>query len=98
MQTLQPCRNSFLILGIETYEKHPFNIRNVITYFMLIMGSLLNSVHLLYEADTFKEYADSVCATSSMIVATIMFTDLIYILRPFFNCMQQLEEIVDESE
>lgn len=98
MNILQPIRNNLLILGVKSYQKHPFNFRNVFALFMLSMGAVLNCVHLFYEANTFKEYADSVCASSSMVVATIIFAIIMWKTHPFYRCLNNLEEIVNKSE
>lgn len=98
MQILQPIRNIFSFVGIAPYQKQPFNMRNVVTLFMLGTGVLLNCVHLFYEASTFKEYTDSVCASSSMVVAIILFAILIWKTLPMFSFLNNLEESVTKSK
>lgn len=94
----QPVRNKLLILGIKPYQKYPFNLKNLFALFMLSMGIFLNCVHLFCEANTFKEYADSVCASSSMMVATIIFAIIIWKTIPLHHSMDNLEESVTKSE
>lgn len=94
MEIFQPIRNRLSTVGIVPYRKYPLNSRNLLTLFMLSLGAVLNCVHLLYEANTFKEFADSVCASSSMVTASIFFTIVIWKTLPLHDCMSNLEKSI----
>lgn len=98
MEIFQPIRDRLLVVGIVLYQKHPLNLRNLLTLFMLIMGSLLNCVHLFHEAITFKDFTDSFCASSSMIMATILFLILIWKTLSLYRYLNNLEECVTKRE
>lgn len=98
MEIFEPIRKRMSVVGIAPYQKYPLNSKNIITLFMLIMGALLNCVHLLHEADTFKEYADSFCASASMIVAAIVFVILIWETLSVYRLLDSLERSTTKRE
>lgn len=98
MEILQPIQNRLLILGIVIYQSNPLNLKNLLTFFMLLMGALLNCVHLFREADSFKKYTDSVCASLSMIVASILFAILISQTRSLYRLLTKLEANVTKRK
>lgn len=98
MATFQPIRNRFESIGIRVYRKFPLNFRNLLTLFMLSSGAVLNSAHLLYEAKTFKEFADSVCATVAMITASTLFVVFIWKTLSFYDCFDKMERSISKRE
>lgn len=98
MKILDPIRNTYALVGIKSYENHPLNLRNSFVISTMFLASVFNCVHLFYEELTFKEYAESVCGASSVLVATVLFTVLVWQIRPLYRCMDTLEEIVDKRE
>lgn len=98
MKILQPIRNDFEVVGVVPYQKCPFNSKNLRTFFALSIGALLNGVYLLLEAETFKEYADSFCSMSIMIVATMLFSIMIWKTPSLYHLLNTLEENVTKRE
>lgn len=98
MALLQSVRNRLSTIGIVFYQKSPLNVSNLFTLAMLCFGSFFNCAHLLYEAKTFKEFADSVCASSAMIVASISFGIFIWKTRPIYDCLNNVEKSVTKRE
>lgn len=98
MEIFQPIRNRLAVIGLELYQKTPFNLKNMTTLFMLIMGSIFCGSHLFFVANNFKEYADSFCASSSIIVSAIIHTILLWKIRPLYRCLNDLEKSVTKRE
>lgn len=98
MNIFQPIRDNFAIIGVVLYQKCPLNLNNLRTFFALSTGILLNCIHLFCEASTFREYADSFCDTSIMILATLLFMIMIWKTRPLYQLLNDLEYSVTASK
>lgn len=98
MAIFQPIRNRLATIGIIVYQKYPLSFKNLLTFFMLSLGVILNCAFLLYEAKTFKEFADSVCSSTAMISATIVFGIFIWKTFPLYDSFDKMEKSVTKRE
>lgn len=98
MKIFQPLRSDLSFVGITPYEKHAFNVKNMVALFMSSIGALINYLHLLNETSTVNEYIESICATSALTVATILFSILIWRTLPIYSSMNYLEETITKSK
>lgn len=101
MKIIQFTLKFTLYLGIGAYQsvqKHPFNRQNILA--LLILGSSTISclIHFFRNAQTFADYTYSVAAFSSMLVATIVHAIILWKMPALFECLDELERCVDESE
>lgn len=98
MAILQPVRKRLSTVGIVFYQKCPLNLRNSLTSFLFALGSFSNCAHLLYEAKTFNEFADSVSAATAVVSAVILFGIIIWKTLPLYDCLNNLEASVAKRE
>lgn len=88
-------------LGIKPLplnQSHPFNIQNVIVFFVFGLCITLNSAYFFLEATRFVESIESLYLTCLAIVCTINFASLIWKMSKLFDLINNLEKIVEESK
>lgn len=48
MKTLQPIRNNFSFLGVQSLQKHPFNLKNTLCSLLKKKKFFVNAVNCFY--------------------------------------------------
>lgn len=101
MKIFQTIQKSLSYLGISWFysiQKYPINGLNVLAFSVLSIESAKDCVYLCHVATTFKNYADSIYACLSIIDGTVFFAVVIWRMQIFFDCMNRIEKITNESK
>lgn len=97
MKLFQIAQENLLCLGISSNQSKKYRQLSL-TCSIYSLFMLLSAAFLTFEANTFKEYTNSVYTTSSLIAINILFT-IIYIKREkLFKLFDDGEHFFDESE
>lgn len=101
MQTFVMMKKSFALLGVSKVnllQKNRINIRNMTALMWQSGAAISNCVYLLYEAETFNDYAIGIYSGSSLIVGVILFIISILHMRQINKCLDNIERLVNESK
>lgn len=102
MKILQSAQQNFSYLGVDpppAKENHPFNWRNVLTVLVLVLSTISSAMYLVRLANTFMEYTFSICAVSSMLVATIILLITLFKIRSkLTDCLGVFQKLIDERK
>lgn len=101
MKIFQVTQKNLTYLGVSWYysiQKYPINRRNLLAFSIFSLATILDCTYLFHVAVTFNEYANSVYTCLSIILATVVFVIVTCRMRMFFNCLNQIEKISNESE
>lgn len=97
MKIFQLLQKNIAHLGLAA-DQIPFNKRSLLIIFIFCSGIILNCVYFFHRAKTFQEYAESVFVVTAIIVVTLDFTFIVWRMRHFSNCVNEAEQIIDDSE
>lgn len=101
MKIFQASQKNLSYVGISQYwslQQNPANGRNMTAFAVLSVCSVMNCMFLFYDASTFIEYASGVFACSAIIDGTVIFVCIVCRMRSFFECVNRIEQSVNESE
>lgn len=101
MVIFQIIQKNLSYLGISWYysiQKYPFNGRNILAVSVLSTDTIMNCIYLCHIATTFEDYADSVYACLSTIDGATIFAVALWRIRIFFDCLNRIEKITNESK
>lgn len=101
MKIFQAVLRAFAPLGLgpqSTAEKYPINRINSPTLFILCLATCLCCGYLLYEANTFQDFAMSVYITSAFLTVTVMYSFIASKNHEFCGLLTKFEWMIDESE
>lgn len=101
MQILQLTRKKFATAGITkslTTQAHPFN-GGILIGFLTVNAALISSVlYLIYGAESFAEYTQSVYCASFAGLVIGNFTIIIFKANTLFEYIENCESLVNTSE
>lgn len=101
MKILEPNQAYFGTVGITRHQSmqwQPFNAKNLLES-LKFCSSVVSSVgFLVYEANTFNEYTESVYCLSADIVVVIIFLMFIWSSEDFFAFIDGWEECALQSK
>lgn len=90
----------FATLGItrhQAMQRQPFNTENVLQFFNHCLCVSLCIGNLLCEANSFREYTDSIYFISSAISVAAMFLQFVWNMKFFFEFIDGLKKCIKES-
>lgn len=94
MQIFQSIQKHFATLGIaksQITQKYLLNVKNVLGWFMLWQYTCSTSAFFLFEAITFREYAESYYISSTVFGATLNCTYVVLKVAEVFDLILHLE-------
>lgn len=101
MKLFQITQKNLAILGIDrnqSTQKHPFNGRILLGFFLFGLFIILTSTFFFHEASSFREYTETIYTLSGTIACTVAFTSTIFKMKMLFNFIAMSENIVDISK
>lgn len=101
MRVFQSIQTYFSILGInsdQSHKKNLFNAKNVIALVILCVCIVINSMYIIFEANTIDEYAKSVFMTTTSIVSILILAANIWRMAYFFKYINGLEQLIKNSK
>lgn len=84
--------------GIAWPQKHPFNVKNITILVNLSLATILATLFLLLEAETFSDYGDSFYVIASTIVSSVIFAVIVWKTQEIFKLINSFETIIQERE
>ena len=88
----------FGIYSTEMKQKQLLNHRIMLYYLISGGGMISGAIFLICEAKTFQEYSINVYITSMLIVINFIFTSILFKRDKIFECLKNLEEILDSGK
>ena len=101
MKLFQSVQRQFAELGINSQQliqTYPFNRTILLISFSYVCNIISYSSFMYYEANTFREYTDSVYVTSTNVLVAICFAIVVLQVEGFFKFISCCVEIVATSE
>lgn len=101
MQILESIREKLEIIGMsnqQSLQKYPFNERNVTCLLLHGINIVCNLGFLIYGTKDLMEFTDSLFLTITAILTAAIFINLMWKMRELFEFINNLEDIVDQSE
>lgn len=101
LKILQSSQKNFSILGIDLHQpvqRNPFGEKSVSIIFILCMSVALSGEYFLNVAEEFRQFADSMYATTAMLAAIICFTADVLRKSILSEYIERLEKIINQSE
>lgn len=101
MQIFVAVQKYFALMGFESKQltkKQPFNLKNTTTLFILALITILVSIFLFCEADTFRKLADSFYVTCTVTSGFVIFAINISKMPDLFKLVENMERIILKSE
>lgn len=99
MIIFQSIQKYFSILGINSSalrKNQVFNIRNVLTVFLFGVLSVSTTEFLVFEATSFREYADSFYSACTISLVGANFAVLMWKTAKVFTFIEELQNIIQE--
>lgn len=99
LQTVE--RHALSNLGIDKNllnETSRINRQNSVVFFVFCSSALSSGIYLCNNATTFFEYTYSVAVCASVLNTLVVFLIIFWKLREFFQCLENMEEVVNESK
>lgn len=97
IKTFQKLQRLASLYGVDS-NQHPFNRRNWMEFSNFGFGIILNGAYILCQAETFREYADSIFIFTSLVNTMMVFAFSVLRMRPIFDGISRGEEIINDSE
>lgn len=90
------CANVGIVLQKST-QKHPFNVRNVISLSIFILTIISCFSYLFIVPVNFNEYTVSVYCTTTVITNGVIYVNFIWRMEQLYDCINSAETIVQNS-
>lgn len=101
MEILQTSLKCFSTLGIspkQSKQEFYFN-HKILLGFSLLGSSLVTHVlYLIYVAQSFDKYIESICATIAMVVVITCFVSVVFGMSILFESIDSIETLLATSE
>lgn len=102
LQVLQKNKEYFKILGInlnaDTDGSHTFNRTILIGFILCALNVIFNFVYIIYEANTFSEFIQSIYFCFLSVDVSIVYTILIFREQLLLEFTSNFENIINASE
>lgn len=101
MKIFQTLAKLFENVGIsvrQAFGENLLNKKNVIVFCLLIVFSTLTTAFFLFEAKTFREYAESFYISVSMIMISVCFALFIWKTVKIFELIVTIETIIQHRK
>lgn len=101
MKIFYTIQNYFETLGIYTrrpVQKSPLNRRNVFVLFVQGIHFCLCIVFIIYEANTFEAYANTISTISTGITLDMEYMVQIWKMQKLFEFIRNFEGLIEKSE
>lgn len=86
------------VIWPQKYQKNPFNVKNLLILFILVVYSILTLLYFLLEARTFTEYANSFFTTLTTFFCSMIFAIVISKTPRIFKLIDNLKAIVHKRK
>lgn len=93
MEPFQLVRKTLTILGINP-NRHAFIDKLLIAFGLFYSSSILSCVFFFIEAETFREYTESIYTLTANIAITFCFTYIIIKMDQLFQYIEDCQRIV----
>lgn len=97
IRTFETVKKS-LSLTCFVQGKGRFHIGQKLRAVEAFLAFIMQILYLLIEADTIKEYMDSIYMTGAAFCTYISYMCTIFKVEVVFNCMDEIENLVNESK
>lgn len=97
MKIFSTLQKNVEIIGIGPHQQ-PFNWHSSLSIFINSFGVVLNVAYFFCEANTFQEYAESIFVGTCVIVLSIVFVYFVRNSRIIYDCLDEAEKNIDDSE
>lgn len=97
MKIFRQILDDFAIYGIGPYH-HPFNWRNLVAFFLFACAIISNGMHMLCEAETFQEYAESIFFSTALVATLICFIYNVSVMKRLYGHIDEAGELIDASK
>lgn len=97
MKLFEIVRRNFAILGISPH-KHPFNRNSLETFFICGLSCILCGVFLICNANTFREYTESIYMTTMQMVIASIFTIVVVKTSKLFQFVDDFEKYIENRK
>lgn len=85
------------IIGIAP-NQHPINVFSLSSLFVQCLTITSCGAYFFIEASSFQEYAESIFVSTALIATTSIFILDLSKMRPFFECINEAERIIESSK
>lgn len=82
----------------QSIKAHPFNVRNSIILFILVIHIACNAMFLIYDAKNLSDYAESIYLTMLATFGALNFLYVTWKMAEIFRYIANLEDIVSTSK
>lgn len=101
MEVLEVIQKYLNVLGIhplQTPEQNRFNIRNLVTIFLLVQALLSALAHSYFDARSVREYTECVYIAATALCNNFMFGVILAKEVHFFTFVNNVEETIGDRE
>lgn len=101
MLVFRNTKKKYAILGIskhQSFQEYPFNGKISISFILLGCSIASHFLYLYFVASTFKEYIECISTTFAIFVISVCFTTMVFNMSLLFRTIDDIENIIDESE
>lgn len=100
MKFLQLALADFAVVGLgpNRATAQQINRKNVQTFFILCVASILCLAYLLLEANTFQKFAMSVYVASTFLLGAVVYSIVVWKNETLCRILVSIEKIVDKSK
>lgn len=101
MKVLALIKKSFETVDIKPYKTNqnsPFNVKNMLCLFVIIISLGSSLLYLFVEANSFGEYVNSCFIVSSEAIEIINFINIIWKTPKLYEFFYNLENTIEKSK
>lgn len=94
-------REYFTILGISPIlidQPYPFNRKIIVGFLILALASTSNILYVIYKAETFGEYTQSIYLCSVSAIGSFGLAMLVFRVESLFTYILNFENVINTSE
>ena len=94
-------KSHFTVMGVNSVQakrKNPLNFKNVTVILMTSIEGTLSGIFVFCEANSFREYVESIFVFSTIFIVNIVFLHFIWNMSKVFELMNNIEKTVNKSK
>lgn len=103
MKVFRKIQANLEILGINKnqamqMQNHPYNGKILMDLLILSYSIASHFLYILYDAKSFDEYIECICAISASILITTCFAAMVFKMTTLFELIERKEDLIATSE
>lgn len=98
MKLFQVVQEKFAFLGICAKQSLSNNVKSVMVFVIVGLGTAVGIVFLLFKANTFLEYTMNIYITTTLFGVWIEFIAIIFQKKNLFKLIDEIEEFYHKSK